>query len=141
MEENKHTAGVSPEIIKGSDNDNVSPETIKGEPTEVKKVDDDAATAEEVEAFIRDRRRTAASDKGHSTSGRMSTTGGSPDDEVDIFGEHLAPENSIDPYLEPDPTLPWVKYGAGKRDRDAQLQQGDFVQLDARHPPARPEAF
>ena len=48
MEENKHTAGVSPEIIKGSDNDNVSPETIKGESTEVKKVDDDAATAEEV---------------------------------------------------------------------------------------------
>ncbi len=110
MEENKHTAGVSPEIIKGSANDNVSPEIIKGEQTEVKKVDDDAATAEEVEAFIRDRRRTAASEKGHSTSGRMSTTDGSPDDEVDIFGEHLAPENSIDPYLEPDPTLPWVKY-------------------------------
>ena len=65
MEENKHTAGVSPEIIKGSDNDNVSPETIKGESTEVKKVDDDAATAEEVEAFIRDRRRTAARENGH----------------------------------------------------------------------------
>jgi len=64
-------------------------------------VDDDAATAEEMEAFIRDRRGRGASNRA-----------GQDDDadEVDIFGEYMAPENSIDPYLEPDPTLPWVKY-------------------------------
>ena len=63
-------------------------------------VDDDAATAEEMEAFIRDRREREKKEKKEYDQ----------DEEVDIFGEHIAPENSIDPYLEPDPTLPWVKY-------------------------------
>ena len=58
--------------------------------------DDNVATAEEMEAFIRDRKeKERHEDK---------------EDKIDIFGEHQAPENSIDPYLEPDPTLPWVKY-------------------------------
>ena len=63
-------------------------------------VDDDAATAEEMEAFIRDRREREKKEKKEYDQ----------DEEVDTFGEHIAPENSIDPYLEPDPTLPWVKY-------------------------------
>ena len=63
-------------------------------------VDDDAATAEEMGAFIRDRREKE----------KRSKIKDDDADEVDIFGEYMAPENSIDPYLEPDPTLPWVKY-------------------------------
>ena len=62
--------------------------------------DDDVATAEDVAAFIRDRRDRERKEKRERGK----------DEDVDIFGEHLAPENSIDPYLEPDPTLPWVKY-------------------------------
>ena len=63
-------------------------------------VDEDAATAEEMEAFIRNRREKEKRIKIEDEDA----------EEVDIFGEYMAPENSIDPYLEPDPTLPWVKY-------------------------------
>ena len=52
-------------------------------------VDDDAATAEEMEAFIRDRREKE----------KRSKIKDDDADEVDIFGEYMAPENSIDPYL------------------------------------------
>ena len=62
--------------------------------------DEDAATAEEMEAFIRNRREKEKRIKIEDEDA----------EEVDIFGEYMAPENSIDPYLEPDPTLPWVKY-------------------------------
>ena len=58
--------------------------------------DDNVATAEDLEAFMRDRREKEPREK--------------REDKTDIFGEYQAPENSIDPYLEPDPTLPWVKY-------------------------------
>ena len=61
--------------------------------------DDDAATAEEMEAFIRDRREKEKEKKQERR-----------EDKTDIFGEYSAPENSIDPYLDPDPELPWVKY-------------------------------
>ncbi|MBQ6068781.1 MAG: hypothetical protein IJK84_04690 [Bacteroidales bacterium] len=61
--------------------------------------DDDVATAEEMEAFIRDRREKERERRQEDKEDRM-----------DVFGEYAAPENSIDPYLEPDPTLPWVKY-------------------------------
>lgn len=63
-------------------------------------VDDNVATAEEMEAFIRDRRERERNERRERHEA----------DEVDVFGEYMAPENSIDPYLEPDPTLPWVKY-------------------------------
>lgn len=63
-------------------------------------VDDNVATAEEMEAFIRDRREREKNERKERHD----------EDEVDVFGEYMAPENSIDPYLEPDPTLPWVKY-------------------------------
>ena len=62
--------------------------------------DDNVATAEDVEAFIRDRREREKKEKKERKE----------EEDVDIFGEYMAPENSIDPYLEPDPTLPWVKY-------------------------------
>ncbi len=61
--------------------------------------DDNVATAEEMEAFIRDRREKEKERKMESKK-----------DKTDVFGEYAPPENSIDPYLEPDPTLPWVKY-------------------------------
>ncbi|KWW29564.1 MAG: putative PSP1-like protein [bacterium P3] len=60
--------------------------------------DDDMATAEEMEAFIRDRKAKKEQQKK------------SDEDERDIFGEYSAPEKSIDPYLEPDPSLPWPQY-------------------------------
>ncbi len=58
--------------------------------------DDNVATAEDMEAFIREHREKEHREK--------------REEKTDIFGEYQAPENSIDPYLEPDPTLPWVKY-------------------------------
>ncbi len=61
--------------------------------------DDNVATAEEMEAFIRDRREKERDKKEKKSN-----------DKTDVFGEFVAPENSIDPYLDPDPTLPWVKY-------------------------------
>lgn len=63
------------------------------------RADDDAASAEEMEAFIRDRK--ARKEKQNKSK---------EDDERDVFGEYMAPENSIDPYLEPDPNLPWPQY-------------------------------
>lgn len=76
-------------------------DTAPQHPAEAKNndFDDDAATAEEMEAFIRDRREKEKQER--------------KEDKTDVFGEYSAPENSIDPYLEPDPTLPWVKYEEG----------------------------
>ncbi|MBO4599593.1 MAG: hypothetical protein J5641_02525 [Bacteroidales bacterium] len=88
MEENK-------EIIENQDTP--IPEPV-GQPVESVE-DDNVATAEEMEAFIRDRREKEKEKKLEAK-----------EDKTDVFGEYSAPENSIDPYLEPDPTLPWVKY-------------------------------
>ena len=56
------------------------------------------ATAEDVEAFMRDRREREKKERKR-------------EEKTDIFGEYqLSPEDNIDPYLDPDPTLPWVKY-------------------------------
>ena len=74
----------------------------EAQPEEAKYAADDdesAATAEEMEAFIRDRREKEREKKQNEKK-----------DQTDVFGEYAAPENSIDPYLEPDPTLPRVKY-------------------------------
>ena len=49
--------------------------------------DDNVATAEEMEAFIRDRREKEREKKEKKD-----------DDKTDVFGEFVAPENSIDPY-------------------------------------------
>ncbi len=93
MEENKEKKAAAPQ------------ETPTDTPTPLPKAqpeaaaDDDVATAEEMEAFIRDRREKERHEK--------------REDKVDVFGEYTAPENSIDPYIEPDPTLPWVKYEEG----------------------------
>lgn len=73
---------------------------VTAQPQPAPEEDDDVATAEDVAAFIRDRREREKKEKKERAK----------DEDVDIFGEHMAPENSIDPYLEPDPTLPWVKY-------------------------------
>ena len=88
MEENK-------DIIKNQDTPIPDAAALPKDVAE----DDNVATAEELEAFIRDRREK---DKGKKLEEK--------EDRIDVFGEYSAPENSIDPYLEPDPTLPWVKY-------------------------------
>ena len=59
--------------------------------------DDNVASAEEMAAFIKDRRSKTEHRK-------------AKEEERDVFGEFSAPESSIDPYLEPDPKLPWVKH-------------------------------
>ena len=61
--------------------------------------DEDAATAEEMEAFLRERREKNKVKKEH-------TTEGDPQ-EPETLREG---ENSIDPYLEPDPSIPPVPY-------------------------------
>ena len=88
MEENK-------EIIKNQDTPIPESTNLPMDSAE----DDNVATAEEMEAFIRDRR---VKEKERKLEEK--------EDKTDVFGEYAAPENSIDPYLEPDPTLPWVKY-------------------------------
>ena len=62
--------------------------------------DDNIASAEDLQHFAEERRRRRAEKKKPEKE----------DDETDIFGEYHAPESSIDPYLEPDPQLPWVQY-------------------------------
>ena len=90
MEENKEK-----DILKEQDTPINEPKGIQPESAD----DDNVATAEDLEAFIRDRREK---DRGKLKEDK--------EDRMDVFGEYAAPENSIDPYLEPDPTLPWVKY-------------------------------
>ncbi len=101
MEENRHTNQEPRQDMKereaAATAQGATPESVAAADAEV---DDDAATAEEMEAFIRHRREKERRPKPEQEDA----------EEVDIFGEYMAPENSIDPYLEPDPTLPWVKY-------------------------------
>ena len=56
------------------------------------------ATKEDVEAFMRERRKARAEKK---------TVVEKENPEVE---EYLSEENQIDPYLDPDPEIPWVKY-------------------------------
>lgn len=98
MEENKkvnkeENKEVTEEVLKNATAEvAVNNDTTMGSDAD----DDNIATAEDLAAFIRDRRDKERRDKKKEV--------------VDVFGEYAAPENSIDPYLEPDPTLPWVKY-------------------------------
>ena len=93
MKEQKETENLNEEIQRQE-----SP--LPGNPPADSLADDDnVATAEDLEAFIRDHREKDRKDRHQDR-----------EDKTDIFGEYQAPENSIDPYLEPDPTLPWVKY-------------------------------
>ena len=70
--------------------------------------EDNVATAEDMEIFMRERReREKDKEKKH-------------EDKVDIFGEFMAPpESTTDPYTDPDPAIPWVKY-----DEDLFLSRG-----------------
>ena len=63
--------------------------------------DDDVASAEEMEAFIKSRREKRDKERQHKASDE--SYNGSDSDTS-------ASENAMDPYLEPDPTLPRVKY-------------------------------
>lgn len=83
-------------------------EAMKAESAEAKQLpvepdepDEDAATAEEMEAFIRSRR-----EQRNAKQGRKPLQG----DEDEIPTNLEDNENAMDPYLEPDPTLPKVEY-------------------------------
>lgn len=65
--------------------------------------DEDAATAEEMEAFIRSRR-----EKRNTSSHHKSYEEDANKEEIPTNLE--ANENAMDPYLEPDPTLPKTEY-------------------------------
>ncbi len=56
------------------------------------------ATAEDIEAFMRERRKAREEKKTH------------VERENPEVEEYLSEENALDPYLDPDPTIPWVKY-------------------------------
>ena len=56
------------------------------------------ASAEDIEAFMRERRK-ARSEKKHTVERE--------NPEVE---EYISEESSLDPYLDPDPQIPWVKY-------------------------------
>ena len=61
--------------------------------------EDYIATAEDLEIFMRERRE------------RDKQKQEKREEKTDIFGEYQAPpESTIDPYLDPDPEVPWVKY-------------------------------
>ena len=62
--------------------------------------DDDVASAEEIEEFIRSRKKEREAGRRHDYH--------QPDDEVPT--DFAANESAMDPYLEPDPTLPQVVY-------------------------------
>ena len=81
-----------------------TPEAIPApEETKAQYADDDdddyIATAEDLEIFMKERRE------------REKQKQAKYEDKVDVFGEYQAPpESTIDPYLDPDPEIPWVKY-------------------------------
>lgn len=68
--------------------------------------DDDVATAEEMEAFIKSRREQRMNKGTSRNDGAVSSS--DEEDESLLFGTEDM--NAMDPYLEPDPTLPWVEY-------------------------------
>ena len=63
--------------------------------------DEDAATAEEMEAFIRSRKEKRTVSHASKYEDR---------DPQEVPIDPLANESAMDPYLEPDPTMPKVKY-------------------------------
>ena len=67
--------------------------------------EDYVATAEEMEAFIKSRREKHQAEK---RGGRSADSYDKDPSEVPI--DYEASDNAMDPYLEPDPTLPKVKY-------------------------------
>lgn len=66
--------------------------------------DDNIATPEEMEAFISDRRNKSKERRsGHSADGKHAV------DKSDVEA-YEQQDSAIDPYLEPDPAMPWVPY-------------------------------
>ena len=68
--------------------------------------DDDVVSAEEMEAFIRSRKEERIK-RGLNASSHHTTT---DSDEAQPAADAAPAENAMDPYLEPDPTLPKVDY-------------------------------
>ena len=63
------------------------------------------ASAEDIEAFMRERRKARAEKKPMMER---------ENPEVE---EYISEESSLDPYLDPDPEIPWVKYVLRKQSR------------------------
>lgn len=68
-------------------------------PDKSARADEDAASAEEMEAYARQAAERRAQKKSRKVE----------EESVD-YSKMEQSESAIDPYLEPDPTLPWVKY-------------------------------
>ena len=61
---------------------------------------EEVASAEDIAAFMRERRK--AREEKHNTVERENP-------EVE---EYRSEESALDPYMEPDPDIPWVKYNS-----------------------------
>ena len=86
---------------RGVDSNEPKPEVEPISATVEPEVDEDAATVEEMEAFIQSRREKR-------NAGYKPKYEDNADEEVPTDFE--ANESAMDPYLEPDPTLPKVEY-------------------------------
>ena len=100
MEEDKKQQKIDTPTVSDSSEAIKSPAEAGENKVEELVIDDveTVATAEDVEAFMRERRRAREEKK-------QRVERENPEVE-----EYLAGENSLDPYLDPDPQIPWVKY-------------------------------
>ena len=83
------------------------------EQTPVDQIPDDVeevATSEDIEAFMRERRKKREEKKAVVERENPETEGARQDGSNPLAEEYLSEESSIDPYLDPDPEIPWVKY-------------------------------
>ena len=72
---------------------------LEKEPQEpILDTEETVASAEDIEAFMRERRKAREEKKAH------------VERENPEVEEYLSEESALDPYLDPDPEIPWVKY-------------------------------
>ena len=69
---------------------------------------EEVATAEDIEAFMRERRKAREEKKANTD--RENAEGARPDGSNPLEEEYHSEESALDPYLDPDPEIPWVKY-------------------------------
>ncbi|MCR4829367.1 MAG: hypothetical protein K5864_07895 [Bacteroidales bacterium] len=92
---NDNEQGATPTL----DEEQLQPQPAEMQPAEP---DEDAATAEDVAAFLRERREQRQANQ----SAHKERSESEQEEPID----YASTENAMDPYLEPDPTLPFVKY-------------------------------
>ena len=72
----------------------------EAQPTQNNDEREEIASAADIEAFMRERRQAREEKRHHDTEER----------ENPEVAEYMSEESTLDPYLDPDPMLPWVKY-------------------------------